>query len=201
MNTTILIKTSSGITQVSLEAQLLAERYICVNGEITSEMAIDFTDKILSLNIDSKEEPITILINSPGGEINSGLLMIDAIVGSEAPIRTVCRGKAYSMSAVLFASAKERFMLKNSELMLHQPILGGKVSGNASSIKSVSDSLLETKTKLNKLIASYTGKTVEEIDEATNFDNYFSPDEAMTFNLCDRIIRFSDIITNDRGNL
>lgn len=80
MNTTILIKTSSGITQVSLEAQLLAERYICVNGEITSEMAIDFTDKILSLNIDSKEEPITILINSPGGEINSGLLMIDCFV-------------------------------------------------------------------------------------------------------------------------
>ena len=102
-------------------------------------------------------------------------------------------GKAYSMGAVLFTCAKERFMLPNSELMLHQPLLGGRVSGNASSIRSISDSLLETKRKLNKLIAIHTGKTEKEIDEATGFDHYYSPDEAVDFHLADKVICFSEM--------
>ena len=189
----VFYKTSSGITQVSMEAKHFSKRLIKICGEITEEAANDFSDKILELNMES-DEPITVLINSSGGEINSGLSMYDAIVGSKAPVRMVCIGKAYSMGAVLFTCANERLMLPNSELMLHQPLLGGRVSGNASSIKSISDSLLETKAKLNKLIATHTGKTEKEIDEATAFDHYFSPGEAIEFNLCDRIISFADII-------
>ena len=198
MGTTSFIKTSSGIIQVSMETKHLSRRLVSVRGEITEEAAIDFTDQILDLNMES-DEPITILINSHGGEINSGLLMLDAIVGSKAPVRTVCRGKAYSMAAVLFASAKERLMLPNSELMLHQPLMGGRISGNASSIKSISDSLLETKARLNQLIASFTGKTEEEIDQASDFDHYFSPKEAVEFNLCDRIISFAELIDFANG--
>ena len=85
-------------------------------------------------------------------------------------------------------------MLPNSELMLHQPLLGGRVSGNASSIKSISDSLLETKVKMNKLLASHTGRSVEEIDQATSFDHYFSPYEAIEFGLCDKVISFADVV-------
>ena len=189
----VLLRTSGGIVSIPIEAKHLSKRCIKIRGMITEDVAADFLDQVLELNLES-EEPITVLINSPGGEINSGLMMIDAIEGSKAPIRMVCTGKAYSMGAVLFACAKERFMLPNSELMLHQPLLGGRVSGNASSIKSISDTLLETKMKLNKLIASYTGKTEEEIDEVTNYDHYFSAEEAIAFNLCDQIIRFADII-------
>ncbi|MEY8428685.1 ATP-dependent Clp protease proteolytic subunit [Lachnospiraceae bacterium 46-15] len=189
----VLIRTSNGITQVPMESKHLSKRLVAIRGEVTEDAAIDFTDKLLELNMESKE-PITILINSPGGEINSGLMMYDAIVGSKAPVRMVCRGKAYSMGAILFACANERLMLPNSELMLHQPFLGGNVSGNTSSIKSISDSLLEIKEKLNKLIASHTGRTVEEIEQATSFDHYFSPYEAIEFRLCDRIISFADII-------
>ena len=193
MSTSTLIKTNSGITQVSLEAKFFSKRCININDEITDESAVDFTDKILELNLESNE-PITVLINSIGGEINSGLLIYDAIVGSKAPVRMICRGKAYSMGAVLLACAGKRYMLPNSELMLHQPMLGGRVSGNASSIKSISDSMLETKKKINSLLAKHTGKTEEEIDKATDFDHYFSPDEAIAFNLCDEIIEFSKVI-------
>ena len=98
------------------------------------------------------------------------------------------------MGAVLLACAGKRYMLPNSELMLHQPMLGGRVSGNASSIKSISDSMLETKKKINSLLAKHTEKTEEEIDKATDFDHYFSPDEATAFNLCDEIIEFSKVI-------
>lgn len=188
----ILIRSSSGITQVPVETKLLSERRIFIEGEITANTAMEFVKQMLYLNIES-EETITVFINSPGGEINSGLLMYDAIVGSKAPVRTICMGKAYSMGAVLFTCAKERFMLPNSELMLHQPLLGGRVSGNASSIRSISDSLLETKRKLNKLIAIHTGKTEKEIDEATGFDHYYSPDEAVDFHLADKVICFSEM--------
>lgn len=189
----VLYKTSSGVTQLSMDAKHLSQRIVKIRGEITEESALDFTDQLLELNMES-DEPITVLINSPGGEINSGLMMLDAITGSKAPIRMVCRGMAYSMGALLFAGAKERLMLPSSELMLHQPLLGGRVSGNASSIRSISDSLLETKTKLNKLIASFTGKTPDEIDKATNYDHYFSPEEAIAFGLCDRVVSFAEII-------
>lgn len=189
----VLLRTSNGITQVPMEAKHLSKRLISISGEITDESAIDFTDKLLELNMES-DEPITVLLNSPGGEINSGLMMYDAIVGSKARVRMICRGKAYSMGAVLFAVAHERLMLANSELMLHQPLLGGRVSGNASSIKSISDSLLDTKDKMNKLLASHTGKTIEEIDQATSFDHYFSPGEAIEFGLCDRIISFAEVV-------
>ena len=188
----ILIRSSSGITQVPVETKLLSERRIFIEGEITANTAMEFVKQMLYLNIES-EETITVFINSPGGEINSGLLMYDAIVGSKASVRTICMGKAYSMGAVLFTCAKERFMLPNSELMLHQPLLGGRVSGNASSIRSISDSLLETKRKLNKLIAIHTGKTEKEIDEATGFDHYYSPDEAVDFHLADKVICFSEM--------
>ncbi len=193
MSSTTLIKNNNGVTQVPLQAKFLGKRCVSISGEINEESAVDFTDNILDLNLESNE-PITVLINSNGGEINSGLLMYDAIVGSKAPIRMICRGKAYSMGAVLFACAKERYMLPNSELMLHQPMLGGKVSGNASSIKSISDSMLETKKKINKLLSKHTKKTEEEIDEATSFDHYFSPEESIEFNLCDEIIEFSKVI-------
>lgn len=189
----ILIRSSSGITQVPIESKLLSNRHIFLEGEITEGTAIEFVKKILYLNSES-DEMITCFINSPGGEINSGLLIYDAIIGSRAPVRMVCMGKAYSMGAVLFACADERLMMPNSELMLHQPLLGGRVSGNASSIRSISDSLLATKTRLNKLISTHTGKTEQEIDEATDYDHYFSPSEAVNFNLCDRVISFSEIM-------
>ena len=193
MSFTTLLKTNCGISQVSLETKFFDKRCININGAITDALALDFTDKILELNLES-DQPITILINSLGGEINSGLLMYDAIVGSKAPIRMICRGRAYSMGAILFACANERYMLPNSELMLHQPILGGHVAGNASSIKSISDSMLETKRKLNGLLSKHTGKTEEEIDIATSFDHYFLPDEAIGFNLCDKVIDFAKVI-------
>lgn len=190
----VLVRTSNGITQIPMESKHLSKRLLTIRGDITDEVALDFVDKLLELNMESTSEWITVKINSSGGEINSGLLMYDAIVGSKAPVRIVCTGKAYSMAAVLFSCANERYMLPNSELMLHQPLLGGRVSGNASSIANISASLLETKEKLNKLIASHTRKTVEEIDQATGFDHYFSPYEAIEFGLCDRVITFGDLI-------
>ena len=121
--------------------------------------------------------------------------MYDVIQASKAPIRMFCIGRAYSMGAVLFACGNHgRYMLPHSELMLHEPLLGNRVGGNSSSIKSISESLLETKRKMNQILSKHTGKSEEEVEKATSYDHYYSPEESKDFGLCDQIVDFSVIM-------
>ncbi len=191
----VQVKSSNGIALVPIESRLMANRKIFIEGEIDADTACDFVKKVMLLNSEDSQKPIDVLINSPGGEINSGMLMYDVIQASKAPIRLFCIGKAYSMGAVLFACGNHgRYMLPHGELMIHEPLLGGRVGGNSSSIKSISDSLLETKKKLNKILAKHTGKSEKAIEKASNHDHYFSPEESVAFGLCDEIIDFSRIM-------
>lgn len=194
MGTLVQSKSSSGITTVPIDSVHLSERRIFIIGDIDSEMALEFMKKVLYLNTEDSSSPISVFINSPGGEITSGMLMYDVIVGSKAPIKMFCTGRAYSMGAVLFACAGERYMLPNSELMIHQPLLGGRLNGNASSIKSISDSLLETKDRMNRILAKHTGQSVEEVDKQTAFDHYFTAQEAIDWGLADGIKSFDEMI-------
>lgn len=191
----VLVKSANGINQVSGDTKLLSQRKVFIEGEINSESACEFIKKIMILNSENSEEFIDVLVNSPGGEINSGMLMYDCIQDSKAPIRLFCIGRAYSMGAVLFASGNHgRYMLPHSELMLHEPLLGNRVAGNSSSIKSISESLLETKNKMNKILAKHTGKSEDEVEKATSFDHYFNPEESKEFGLCDEIVGFNKIM-------
>lgn len=193
----VLVKSSSGITQVSADSKLLSQRKVFIEGEISSESACEFIKKILILNEEDTDKPIDVLINSPGGEINSGMAIYDVIQASKAPIRMFCIGRAYSMGAVLFSSGNHgRYMLPHSELMLHEPLLGNRVSGNSSSIQSISESLLETKRRMNQILARHTGKSEEEVEKATSYDHYYSPEESREFGLCDEIVDFNKIIEN-----
>lgn len=191
----VQVKSNSGITLVPAETRLMADRKLFIEGEINSEKACQFVRETLLLNREDSGKPIDLMINSMGGEINSGLLMYDVIQSSRAPIRTFCVGCAYSMAAVLFACGNfGRYMLPHSELMIHEPLLGSRISGSSSSVKSISDSLLEIKGKLNKILAKHTGKTEEEVEKATGFDHYFSPEESVEFGLCDKVIGFDMLI-------
>ena len=191
----VQVKSSNGISLVPVETRLLADRKIFIEGEINEEMACEFMKKVMYLNSENREKNIDLLINSPGGEINAGMLMYDVIQSSKAPIRTFCIGKAYSMGAVLFACGNHgRYMLPHSELMIHEPLISNRIGGSASSIKSISDSLIETKKKMNRILAKHTGKTEDEIEIATNFDHYLTPEESVAFGLCDKIVDFNMIM-------
>ena len=194
----ILLKSSNGIQQVSIESKLMSEhRRLFITGEINENSAMTFFQQLMYLNAEDSSKPISVFVNSPGGEIDNGLLMYDAIVGSQAPVRMFCTGGAYSLGAVLFAAGKERFMLPHSKLMLHEPLLGGKIGGNASSIKSISDSLLETKSMINKLLALHTEKTEEEINKMTSYDHYFTAKEAVEMGLADGIKDFKEMLMEE----
>lgn len=191
----VQVKSSNGITLVPIESKLMTERKIFIKGEINAEKACEFTEQVMLLNGEDCTKPINVFINSPGGEINSGLLMYDIIQKSKAAIRLFCIGGAYSMGAVLFACGNHgRYMLPHSELMLHEPLLGNKMEGNSSSIKSISDSLINTKNKINSILAKHTGKAIEEVEQATAYDHFFSPEESVEFGLCDEIIGFDKIL-------
>ena len=194
MDSYSLIKSANGISSVSVDARLLANRMIFLEDSITSEMVCNIVKKVMVLTLEYPDKPITFLINSPGGDVNAGMVLYDLIQTSKTPIRMVAVGRAYSMAAVLLTAGRHgRYMLKNSSLMLHQPLLGSQVTGNSSSIKSISDNLLEVKKQMNRLLSKHTGKTEKQIEKATSYDHYFNAEEAIAFGLCDGVIGFDEI--------
>lgn len=190
------VKSSNGITLVPMESRLLSDRVIFIEGEINETQAMNFIKSLMILIREDSRKPIKILMNSPGGEVNSGMLMYDVVQSCKTPLEMYCMGKAYSMGAVIFSAGNpgKRYMLENSEIMVHEPLLGNRVGGNSSSIKSISESLLETKDKLNRILAKHTGKSEEEVEQATRYDHYFQAQEAVEFGLADQVIGFGEIL-------
>lgn len=194
----IIQKTASGMYIISLEIANFDKRIINIQGEITQDSAFEFALAVAHLNNINENQPITVLINSPGGSIDAGLLIYDIIQTSPAPIRLVVLGMAYSMAALIFACGQHgRFLLPNSKLMLHEPLLGYPIGGNTSSIKTISDDLLATRDKINNILAKHTGKTKEDIEEVTNHDHYFTSKEAVDFGLADKVITFGQMMAED----
>lgn len=191
----VQVKSSNGITLIPTKSVLFESRKVFIDDEINAETALEFIKQIMILTERDKEAPIDVLINSLGGEIISGMAMYDCIQASKTPIRMFCVGCAASMAATIFCCGKNgRYMLPNSELMIHEPLLGAPISGNASSIHSRSEKLMETKKKMNRILAKHTGRTEEELEEATSYDHYMTPEECIEFGFADEIADFSMIM-------
>lgn len=180
----------NGVQQISLITDLFTNRKIFLFGEIDEAMVYAFTMQLMSLMEDEQSE-IDIYVNSPGGEVNAGLAIYDLIQSCKTPINMYCIGMAASMGALIFASGKKghRFILPHSKVMIHEPLIPHGVGGSASSIKSTADSILQTRELLNGILAKHSGKTLEEINKATDHDNFMTAEEAIAFGLCDKIVK------------
>lgn len=178
----------NGIQEVSLYTNAFSNRKLFLFGPIDEKTVYSFTAQMLYL-MEDEQSPIDIYINSPGGEVNSGLAIYDLIQSCKAPINMYCIGMAASMGALIFAGGKKghRFMLPHSKVMIHEPLIPNGVGGSASSIKSTADSILQTRELLNGILAKHTGKTLEEINKATDHDNFMTANEAIEFGLCDKV--------------
>jgi len=184
----IEVESAQGIREVSLDTRHLMNRRIFINGEISEESANDFLSQMLYLEQESND-PITIYINSPGGSVNAGLVIYDCIQSSALEINIICAGMAASMAAIILAGGQQgkRYILPHSKVMIHEPLLAGGVGGSATSIKNISDSILETREIVNKILAKHTGKSLKAVNKATSFDNYMNAEEAIEFGICDEI--------------
>ena len=178
-----------GSTQIRLDARFLKGSKVFLLGEITSESAVELTQKLMYLENESSVKRIKLYINSPGGEITSGLLIYDVLQAMTKEVDMYCLGMAASMAAVIFASGQKghRHILPHSKTMIHEPLLGGGIGGSATSIRHLSESIMDTKKLINEILAIHVGKTPEEIDKATSFDNYMNAKESIEFGICDDI--------------
>ncbi len=183
------VESANGIREVPLRTRHLMNRQIFLNGEVDDEMANEFMSELLFLQ-GEEDKPATVYINSPGGNVNSGLMIYDLIQNSKIPLKLVCTGLAASMAAILLAGGKKgnRYILKHSKVMIHEPLITEGVGGSATSIKNISDNILQTRKVLNGILAKHTGKSLEEINQATAYDHYFDAEQAIRFGLCDHVL-------------
>ena len=180
-------KGARGNTVIPLDSELLSERIILIDNTITSQTAVDFYKSMRFLA--KTDEPIKVVICSGGGEVIAGQAIYDLMQGVKNEVHTYCIGRAASMAAVLLAAGTKghRYILPHSEVMIHEVLIGGGVGGSATSISKISESINKTRDVMNGILAKHTGKTIEEINESTSFDNYMTAQQAVEFGICDKI--------------
>jgi len=186
----IIKETVRGIDVVNIEDELLLNREIFLVDEVNSTTSNELIKQLMYLERENSEEEITIYINSPGGEVISGLAVFDFISMMKAPVRTVCIGTAASMGAILFLAGEKRQMLPHTRLMIHDPSYSHNDIGGRKphEIQHELDKLNETREALAKIIATKTGKSLKAIYKVTADDTYYSASEAVDFGLATEIL-------------
>lgn len=186
----VVEQTGRGERSYDIFSRLLNDRIIMLCDQVNDTTASLVIAQMLYLEGQDPEKDIDLYINSPGGSISAGLAIYDTMKYIKCDVSTICIGMAASMGAFLLSSGTKgkRFALPNSEVMIHQPLIGGGVGGQATEIKIISDHIIQTRENLNKLLAENTGKSVEEIARDTERDNYLSAQEACDYGLIDKVI-------------
>lgn len=180
-------KTKYGERSYDIYSRLLKDRIVFLNGEINDDTANAIIGQLLFLDSKSHED-IFLYINSPGGSITSGMAIYDTINYIKSDVSTICIGMAASMASIILASGtkSKRYILPNSEVMIHQPL--GGVSGQATEIKIVADRIIYLRNKLNQLLADKTKKDIKSIEKDTERDYYLTAQEALEYGLVDKIL-------------
>lgn len=168
-------------------SRLLKDRIVFLSGEINDEVANLIVSELLYLNSLNNED-IYLYINSPGGSVTAGMAIYDTMNFIKCDVSTICVGMCASMAAFLLSSGAKgkRVCLKNGEVMIHQPL--GGVQGQATEIKIHAERIIKLKEKLNKILASNTGKDIKKIQRDTERDYYLDGEEALEYGLVDKVL-------------
>ena len=186
----VIEQTGRGERSYDIFSRLLSDRIVFLGEEVSDSSAGVIIAQMLFLESQDPDKDISFYINSPGGSITAGLAIYDTMQYITCDVSTRCIGLAASFGAFLLAGGTrgKRFALPNAEIMIHQPAISGGIKGPASDIKIMSDYMQKSKQRLNRILAENTGHTIEEIETATDRDNFMSADEALAYGLIDSII-------------
>lgn len=184
----IIKETCEGTACIPLQDELFRRREIYCTGEIDSETANSMIVQLHFLALENSDEEITLYLNSPGGEVSSGLAVYDAMQAVSCPVKTVCIGIAASMAALLFTAGQTREILPHGRVLIHDPLIAGNLGGSALKINSVAKDLMQTRETVGKILARHTGRSLDEVLEKTATDCYFSASEAVAWGLADRVV-------------
>ena len=185
---TVIEKSQFGERAYDIYSRLLKERIIFLGGPIDDDVANIIIAQLLFLQSESEKEDIKFYINSPGGSVTATLAIYDTMKHIKPDVSTVCVGQAASGGAVLLAGGQKgkRYSLKNSRMMIHQPL--GGVEGQATDILIHAEEIIKIKDKLNELLAEETGKTKKQLEADTERDRFMTAEEAKKYGLIDKII-------------
>ncbi len=185
---TVLEKTSMGERAYDIYSRLLKDRIILLSGPINDEIANLVVAQLIFLENEDSKKDITLYINSPGGHVHAGLGIIDTMNFIKPDVAVVCIGMAASMGAMILSSGAKgkRFVLPNSEVMIHQPL--GGAEGQASDIAIAAENILKTRNVLYKMLAKNTGKKIDQIEKDADRNYWMSSEEAVKYGIVDKII-------------
>lgn len=184
----VVEQTARGERSYDIYSRLLKERVIFAVGQVEDHMANLLVAQLLFLESENPDKDIHLYINSPGGAVTSGLSIYDTMQFIKPDVSTMCLGQACSMGALLLAggAAGKRYALPHSRAMIHQPL--GGFQGQASDIEIHTQEILETRDRLNRILAHHTGQTLEAIQRDTDRDNFMSSEEAKEYGLIDDVL-------------
>ena len=187
----VIEQTSKGERSYDIYSRLLKDRIIMLSEDVNPTSANVIIAEMLFLESEDPDKEIHFYINSPGGSIVDGMAIVDTMNYIKCPVSTICVGMAASMGSVLLTCGEKgkRFATPNSEILIHQPLIGGNgLSGQTTDIKIHTDHLVKTREKMNKLLSERTGQSIEKIMEDTERDNYMTAEEALKYGLIDGIL-------------
>ena len=184
----VIEQTSRGERSYDIYSRLLKERIIFLGEEVNETTASLTVAQLLFLEAEDPEKDIQLYINSPGGSVTAGMAIYDTMQYIKCDVSTICIGMAASMGAFLLAGGKKgkRMALPNAEIMIHQPL--GGAQGQATEIEIAAKHILQTKQKLNQILAENTGKPYEVVAADTERDHWLDAQEALEYGLIDGII-------------
>lgn len=193
----VIEQTPRGERSYDIYSRLLNDRIIFLGEEINSVSANLVVAQLLHLESQDAEKDISLYINSPGGEVYSGLAILDTMNFIKPQVSTICVGMAASMAAVLLsAGAKgKRFCLPHSKVMIHQP--SGGAQGQQTEIEIVAEEIKKTRRELNQILSDASGQPIEKVQADTERDNYLTAAEALHYGLIDRIVTSRDLAAKD----
>lgn len=186
---TVIEKTHAGERAYDIYSRLLKERIVFLDGSVNHDTSSIVIAQLLFLEAEDPKKDITLYINSPGGEIQSGMAIIDTMKHIKPDVSTVCMGMAASMGAMILSQGTKgkRYVLPNSEVMIHQPLTG--VEGQASDIEITAKHVLRLKAKLYEMLATSTGKSYAQIEKDADRDYWMTAEEAKKYGIVDQIFK------------
>jgi ATP-dependent Clp protease protease subunit len=186
----VIEKSGRGERAYDIYSRLLKDRIVMMTGAVTDESANAIIAQLLFLSNDDPKSDIQLFVNSPGGSVSAGFGIVDTMKYLRCDVATTCIGMAASMGAVLLAAGTKgkRACLANSQVMLHQPLIGGVMQGAATDLGIEAKHMLRLRDRLYKLMADYTGKTPEVIHRDFDRNKWLFAEEAVAYGVADRVL-------------
>lgn len=172
------------------ENKLLEKRVIFVSEGINSAVAKKVVNNLLAMDAQDSSKPIYMYLNSPGGEVNSGFAIYDTMRFINSEVRVICTGLTASIGTIILLGApkKHRYTMPNTRFLIHQPLIGGHIQGQASDLEITAREIIKTRSKINHMLAEECGQPLSKVEEDTVRDYWMNAEEAKTYGLVTKIV-------------